>query len=178
MELTAEEPRVVFEFHDLDQFTIRRYSADHESCRLQDFTIGIVKLIAVAMALEDNRPSRRPRMPGSPALYCRVGAQSHAAALVTRYIAFLHGLAAEIIPLFEQVNNRLACSLIGIPTVRFPDTGKITCNFYHGTLHSKTNAEVGYAPLSRIFYRFYLTSTPRITKSSGTRMPSIPLSTS
>ncbi len=160
---------MVFQFHDLDQFPVRRYSADHESRGLQDLTIVIIKLISVAVALEDISSPVGRVCQGSLLYLAGIGTQPHAAALVTRDIAFLHGLAAVIIPLFEQVDHRLVCFLIEFGTVGVPDAGKITSNLDHGTLHSKTNAEVGYVPLPRIFYRFYLPFHPAYAKSAGNK---------
>src|SRR3990172_13134342 len=99
MELTAEEPGVPLQFHDLDQFAVRGYPADHESRGLQCVPIAVVELIAMAMAFEDVVRSVGLVRQG-PLLYLAgIGAQPHAAALVAREVPLLHGLAPIIIPM-------------------------------------------------------------------------------
>jgi len=53
MELHRQEPRVVFEFDDLDELAGGQPSGGNESCALETVEIVVVEFIAMAMTLAD-----------------------------------------------------------------------------------------------------------------------------
>src|SRR6478672_3146049 len=55
MELRRQKPRMVFQFDDLHQFVVGGTATHLHAFRLNAAAIGVVELIAVAVALEDNR---------------------------------------------------------------------------------------------------------------------------
>ena len=60
MELTAEEPGMIFNLDNFNQVVVRRRSRYHQAVVFQLLTIGIVKFEPVAVPLGNFRPGRRP----------------------------------------------------------------------------------------------------------------------
>src|SRR5688500_9714893 len=53
MILAGHEKRVILEFDHLDQFPVRRCSAENESCLFVLWAVAVVELVSVAMAFVD-----------------------------------------------------------------------------------------------------------------------------
>ncbi len=82
VELRADEPGMIFQFNDLDQAAICGLPAERHASSLHWLAIAVVELIAVAMALEDDRLAIRrlhlaPRRQAADPL-----AQPHRATLI------------------------------------------------------------------------------------------------
>ena len=55
MKLARDEKRMVLEFNDLDQLAVRRKTTENESGLLEFFAVVVVELVAVAVALVDDK---------------------------------------------------------------------------------------------------------------------------
>ena len=93
MELRSDHEWMVLEFADLDELSIRREAAGNDAHALQELPIGVVELVAMAVALLDLVYS--VRLAGARAGYQAAGIapQPHRSALLG--YAFLLGKEAD-----------------------------------------------------------------------------------
>src|SRR5262245_32377460 len=82
VELRADEPWMGLQLDDLDEVVVRRAPADDHARRLSALAIGVVELVAVAVALEDDWLAVRLRRLRSRRQAADPLAQAHRAAHV------------------------------------------------------------------------------------------------
>src|SRR5579863_7473583 len=161
MELDANEPRMLGQLDDLGQDSIGGHAREAEAGRFQPFLVVDVDLIAVPVALADPVAA----VDGTdlavglePAV---IGAEPHAAAEITTFVAPLDQVAAH--PFGHQADDRLV-GRTELGRVRLADAGEVSRPFDHGHLHPEADAEIGNPAFSREAGRMDLAFRPALSE--------------
>src|SRR5581483_8383531 len=155
MELTAEEPRMARKLHDLDQVVVGRGAGGLESGLLERLAIGVVDLVAMAMALGDpaaavERLGKRARADDA-----RIGAQAHRAALALDRLLFLH-----------DVDHRVWRVALEFARVGALEPHQVARDLDHHYLEPQANAENWHARLARVAYCADLALDPALAEAT------------
>src|SRR5581483_387366 len=156
MELRRDEPRVVRQLDDLDEAAFLVGAADDEAAGEERLPVGIVDLVAVPVALEDDRLVRvqltRPR---SLDELDRLRAEPHRPAQVL-----------DLLLLRQQVDDGVRRLRVHLRRVGTVETADVTGELRHGDMHAEADAEVRDRVLARDA-KPPGTSTPSTSASSA-----------
>src|SRR3974390_3833332 len=153
MELHADEPGMVGDFHDLGQPFVRR-PARHDKAVLGKRTrIADIDLVAMAMALADFRSAIDFRHPTTGFEDRRIGAEPQRAAEIAAFLAHFDCIAAR--PFRHTRNNGMARGRNFRRTGVF-ETGEIARRFDNRHVQTVTNTEERNLTLTCKLYGFDL----------------------
>ncbi len=147
---------MIRDFHDLDQISLRVDAGYPKACLLQLCAVGVVKLVAVAVALENGALAIGRLSPAARRQIALVFAQPHGPAQVFQVLLILHHI--------DDGMRRARVELCGIGIRPAQDvSGKLDgCN-----LHPKADAQIGDAVLPGVFGRENLACNAPLAKAAG-----------
>src|SRR2546425_99785 len=130
VELHADKPGMIAQLDDLDQLAIRRQTAEDHAPGHKPLTVGVVELVAVAVALGDALFAVEPRRQASIQQDAGISTQTHGAALV-HYPALL----------VHQSDDRVRRVRIDLSRIGVRQPTDVAAKLDHGHLHAKANAQ-------------------------------------
>src|SRR6266851_2460610 len=145
MELHADKPRMIGEFDNFRQHSVRRHARKRQPRRLPTWPIADVDFIAMAMPLADSGSAVDLRNPAVRREYGFVGDKPHRPAEIPRRLPPFNGIAAH--PLGHQPDHRM----LARPKLRRASAGQpcqIARRFDHRHVHAKADAEIGHMALA------------------------------
>src|SRR5208283_4075626 len=162
--LHADEPGMIGNLNRLGEGAVRRGSGEDHALLFQPRAIGVVDLVAMAMALRNIEPAVNLSDARSFPQPRRIGAEPHRAAHVAARAPLLELIAAQ--PFREQADDRLGARP-EFRRVRAFDAGERARRLDHGHLHAEANAEVGHLALPREARRLDLALGPALSEAAG-----------
>ena len=153
--LHADEPRVVRQLDNLHQIALRVHAADAHAALDEQIAIGVVELVAVAMALEDILLTVGGEGDGIAAQAAGIFAQPHRAALLVDMLLVGH-----------QVDHRVRRVGVNLAGVRAGQAEHVAGVFHHGHLHAQTNAQKRHAVHAGILHGGNLALQPALAEAA------------
>ena len=104
MKLYTDEPRVVWDLHDLGQQTIRGHSGEHETASFQYPDVVIVDLVAMPVSLADPVSVEDFVQPAFLPQHAVVGTETHGSAQIPASLPQFNPISPH--PFRHQSDNR------------------------------------------------------------------------
>src|SRR5881394_2001036 len=162
--LHADEPGVAGQLDDLGQQAVGRHAAEAHACRLQPLAVARVHLVAMTVALGDQRAAVDLRDLAALGQLSRIGPEPHGAAEVAVELALLQLVAAH--PLGHEADD----GLLARPELGgagLGDADEIARRLDHRHLHAEADAEVGHLARAREAGRQDLALRAALAEAAG-----------
>ena len=152
MELTREEPRMIWQFDGFNQtLTACGYAADDQTSFFQLRHIVVVDLVAVAMTFADMFATVDFCGKAAPFEVNFLRTQTHGTAQIGRFVTGFYATVCSL-PFVNQGNDRRSAFQVKLGRVRTFQACNIAGVFDQGNLHAQADAQVWYVVFTRIAY--------------------------
>src|ERR1043166_9518870 len=156
MKLAGDEERMILEFDDLDQFSVRRSAAKDKSGLFEGGAIGVIEFVAMTMPFVDEEGAVKVGGARADHQLARLRAEAHGAAFL-----------GDFLLLIQEVNHRVRRLRIEFGGVRILEFQDVTGEFDSGDLHAEAKAEGGKFLFAGILGRADFSLNAAFAKSTG-----------